>query len=234
MKPANANPELIGPAAQIAQRLVASARKLKTAPLSRMRKLFHGGPGTGKTTIANQLAAVLAEHAIDIESINGRNLTIDVVRDWQRALAYGSLFGGWKVKIINEVDLVPQLAQDLMLTFLDELPAHNAVLATSNATMETLTDRFATRFGPVKVTAPSAAEIAAHLRAIHRVPKAAAAMIAETCCGNVRDALLQAEDFALLGDCVSRPEKPQLKVVCSAKSEAAQRAWQTMRANKAA
>jgi putative ATPase len=225
--------ELIGPAAQIAARTLRNAHTLKSRPSSRLKTILHGPPGTGKTTIANLIAAALAEHAIDIESINGRNLTIDVVRDWQRALAYGSLFGGWKVKVINEVDLAPQIAQDLMLTYLDELPPCNAVIATSNASMETLTERFATRFGPVKIAPPTQDEIAALLRQRFRLTKSAAQMIAAGSCGNVRDALLQAETWQIVGAAAQRPERPALKVVCAAASERAKRAWDTMRTGKA-
>lgn len=225
-------PTLIGPAGSILPKLLSHAKNIAAKPGAKLAVLFHGPPGTGKTTIANAVAKSLANHSVEIESINGRSLTIDVVREWQAAVRYGSLFGGWKVKVINEVDLCPVMAQDLMLTYMDEIPPFTAILATSNASHESLTERFTTRFMPVEVAAPDSEEIAAMLRSHYKLPKASAAMFASGSCGNVRDAMLQAEGFAVLGLTVKRPPKIEAKVICSSRSESAKRAWDTMRAKQ--
>jgi hypothetical protein len=120
--------ELIGPARALGEMLLAHAQKIQRNG-STYKKLLFGQWGNGKSRIASMLGRTLAANPIDIEKINGRNLTIDVVREWQQNCAYGSVFGGWKVKWIEEVDLTPPIAQDLLLTYLDDLPAQTAVIA---------------------------------------------------------------------------------------------------------
>ena len=225
--------ELIGPARSIAVALLAHAAEIRERPSAQLKMIFHGIFGAGKTTIAEMLAHALAAGAIDVEKINGRNLTIEVVRQWQQSSCYSSLFGGWKVKLIEEADLVPQLAQDLMLTYLDELPPHNAVIGSSNLDLATLTERFQTRFELVHVDAPSSEQLARWLVRHWQVPLATADFIAFGSCGNVRAALLDAKNFKTFGSVRRRPKAPVV-VVDPAKSEAAKRAWVTMRGRSAA
>jgi hypothetical protein len=168
-----------------------------------------------------------------VEKINGRNLTIEVVRAWQQSSCYGSLFGGWKVKLIEEADLVPQLAQDVMLTHLDELPERNAIIGSSNLDVTTLTERFQTRFELVQVDGPDADQLADWLVRRWKVPRASANFIAAGSCGNVRAALLDANNYRTFGQVRRRPKAPTI-VVDPAKSEAAKRAWTTMRGRSAA
>lgn len=231
MNPANYKPtcpkDLIGKAAKMAVAIFEHATKTKHEG-GTFRVLFHGGPGTGKTTIANMIAEVLATDRIDIESTNGRSVTIDVVRDWQRNNRMGSLFGGWRVKIINEIDLVPVAAQDLMLTYLDELGPKTAVIGTSNENVGGLQERFRSRFQMVNVPAPTESEIADWLKGRWNVATKGAAWIAAGCCGNVRQALLDAGTYMMTGF-LPEPVK-QERVTCSARSESAKRAWDTMRA----
>src|SRR5436305_1693115 len=111
--------ELIGPARAVAKMLLAHAQKIQRNG-STYKKLLFGQWGNGKSRIASMLARTLAANPIDIEKINGRNLTIDVVREWQQNCAYGSLFGGWKAKCIEEVDLTPPMPQDLLLPYPDD------------------------------------------------------------------------------------------------------------------
>ena len=221
--------DLIGSPANSATSLLRAAMNLKFQPSPTWRLLLHGEPGCGKTTIAELIARALAAHPVDIDEINGRNVTIDVVRDWQALAPYASLFGGWKVKLINEADLIPAAAQDLMLSYLDKLPQHTAVLATSNATMATLSQRFATRLGPVKIDSPSDVEIAEFLRRRWKLNKAAANFIAVGSCGNVRDALLRASNYLILGRLEDRPQPPAAPIVSLSGSEAARKAWATRR-----
>lgn len=190
--------------------------------------LFYGPPGTGKTTIANMVAQCLASERIDIESINGRNLTIDVVREWQRNNGYSSLFGGWKVKIVNETDLVPMAAQDVMLTYLDDLSPRTAVIGTSNESVDTLSSRFRSRFQCIHVPAPDQNEIATWLKRKFAVAKQGAEWIAATCCGNVRQALLEASTFAMTGVLPEPWEEKEAR--CATRRDAARRAWQTRKA----
>lgn len=126
----------------------------------------------------------------DLECINGRN--IDVVRDWQLHLHCSSMFDEWKVKVINEADLMTVPAQDLMLSVLDELPPRRAIICTSNLSVKDLSERFRTRFQLHKVEAPTQEEVAAHLCDLG-LPPDQAAFIAVACGGNVRAAMNDAE-----------------------------------------
>ncbi len=175
---------LIGPAGRLCDSIVAAAKRSR-----RVKHLYFGAPGVGKTTLANQVAEQLAGKW-DIESCNGRNVTIDVVREWQDTFTSSSLFSesGWRVKVVNEIDTAPKAAQDLMLTFLDEMPEKRAFICTSNLDLEQLTERFRTRLENYEIEAPSAEEIRGLLEE-QGVPEAIANQIAALAGGNVRGAL---------------------------------------------
>src|ERR1700680_3843586 len=149
--------DLIGPARKVGAKLFARAHRLH--PRSNWKLLLYGSPGAGKSSIVRMIWPILGS-GFDIDKVNGRNVSTDLVREWQRNICFRSLFGGWKIKHIEEVDLVPQVAQDLMLTFLDDLPDRNAIICTSNLSLETLTERFQTRFELVRVKPPLDAELA--------------------------------------------------------------------------
>jgi replication-associated recombination protein RarA len=223
--------DLIGEARIIGADLLARASKPGAGS---WKLLLFGSPGGGKTSIVRMVYRVLALHHIDIEKVNGRNVTSELVREWQRNSFYGSLFGGWKIKHIEEVDLVPQVAQDLMLTYLDDLPPLNAVIGTSNLSLETLTERFQTRFQLVRVHGPSNDELAAWLTKRWKIPKRTSDFIALGACGNVRQALLDATNFQIFGSFDAlRPKAPSI-VKDPAATARAQKAWETMRSRSAA
>jgi replication-associated recombination protein RarA len=200
---------LIGEARKIGEAISKQIRRVNGAA-STFKFLLHGQPGVGKTSLAKMIAREIVADKIDIETINGRNLDSETVREWQRNAAYGSLFGGWKVKLVNEADLIPAAAQDLMLTYLDDLPPQNAVIATSNQNVTALTERFQTRFRLVKVPGPNCDELARWLIEKWRLPKETADFISLGACGNVRLALLDAADFHTFGK-TERRQKSLMK-----------------------
>lgn len=187
---------LIGPAGRLLDSLAQSLAKQ-----DKIKLLLYGPPGVGKTSLAEQLAAKVCGKW-DIESVNGRNLTIHVVREWGQNMASSSLFGDWRCKIVNEVDTMPRDAQDALLSLLDEMPAKRAFIATSNLDLDLITERLRTRMLRRKIDAPSAPEILRYLRD-KGVPAAVAMQIAETACGNVRAAELDAQAW--------RNEQPEQK-----------------------
>jgi replication-associated recombination protein RarA len=219
--------ELIGAARDIATAILGEIKKAKRQART-FKFLAYGQPGSGKTSVAKMIAQEIAANRIDIEAVNGRNLDSETVREWKRNSAYGSLFGGWKVKLINEADLIPSAAQDLMLTYLDDLPPWNAIIATSNQNVTALTERFQTRFRLVKIAGPTCDELARWLIKRWKLPKQAANFIALGAGGNVRMALLDSSDYLTFGKSERRPEAPPI-VKDILKSDAAKRAWQTMR-----
>jgi replication-associated recombination protein RarA len=227
--PDNYRPEtaadLIGEARKIGETILKQIRRVNGGT-STFKFLLHGAPGTGKSSLAKMIAHEIVADKIDIETTNGRNLDSETVREWQRSAAYGSLFGGWQVKLINEADLIPTAAQDLMLTYLDDLPPQNAVIATSNQNVTALTERFQTRFRLMKVPGPNCDELARWLIEKWRLPKETADFISLGACGNVRQALLDAADFHTFG---KTERRPKASVKDTAKSEGSKRAWETIR-----
>lgn len=195
---------LIGPAA-----LVLSAARAVIARRDRVALLFDGDPGIGKTTLANLLARELTAGAdAAIELVNGQSLNIELVRAWRASSCYGNLFATWTVKRIDEIDLASPAAVAELLTLLDTLPAHHAIVATTNDYARLRANskgRLESRFIRFRVDAPSVDDTAAHLVKRYRIPKADARTIAlgsipEGClvtagC-NVRTAEHDAEAFA--------------------------------------
>lgn len=159
-----------------------------------VKLLFSGAPGVGKSDLAMRIASTLTGDRWGIEHVNGRSMSIHLVREWTKDCATSSLFGtGWKCKVVDEIDTAPADAQDELLTFLDKLPPNRGFIATSNLDLEKLSQRFITRLKRHEIAAPEAEEIAAFLVSDHGVPALVAQQIAFLCGGCVRSALLDAE-----------------------------------------
>lgn len=185
--------DILGPAGPVARKLLDKVSKVKNNGRGPVKLLLYGPPGVGKTTIAEILAAELSASQWAIEEANGKLVTIETVKGWMRELAFGSLFGDWTVKIVNELDRCSRDAQDLLLTYLDKLPPGRAFIGTSNLDLGQLTERFQTRFQAIKLEAPASEEIRGFLMKHWEVPEQVASMIAVGCGGNVRAALLDLE-----------------------------------------
>lgn len=179
---------LIGPAGKLA------AIFNRTLPeLASVKLLFSGAPGVGKSELAGRIAEALCGGQFAIESVNGRKCSIHVVAEWQRSCASSCMFGtGWRAFVVNEVDTCPADAQDLLLTFLDELPTNCAFIATSNLELEKLTPRFISRLERHEVGGPEPEEIARHLCENFGAPALIAQQLAFLCGGNVRAAEIDA------------------------------------------
>ncbi len=187
--------DLIGQARRVAVSQLAKVRKLNAAPRGTMKLLLYGPPGVGKTSVVELIARTLTGSPLSIEDYNGREVTVDLVREWMRALPYGSLFSRWSVRIVNELDRCSREAQDLLLTYMDRLPPGRAFLGTSNLQLDLLTERFQTRFQAIKLLPPTTEELAEFIITRWAVPKAAAMQIAVGSGGCVRAALADLESW---------------------------------------
>ena len=187
--------DLIGQAKRVAMAQASKAKRLSSDPSATMKLLLYGPPGVGKTSVVELTALQLAGTPLSIEDYNGREVTVDLVREWMRQLPYGSLFSSWSVKIVNELDRCSREAQDLLLTYLDRLPPGRAFLGTSNLQLDLLTERFQTRFQAIKLLPPTTEELAAFLSAHWAVPSITANQIAVGSGGCVRAALADLESY---------------------------------------
>jgi DNA polymerase III delta prime subunit len=187
--------DLIGQARRVALAQVSKAQRMKDDPSATMKLLLYGPPGVGKTSVVELVALQLAGTPLSIEDYNGREVSVDLVREWMRQLPYGSLFGAWTVKIVNELGRCSREAQDLLLTYLDRLPPGRAFLGTSNLQLDLLTERFQTRFQAIKLLPPTTEELAAFLSAHWAVPQVTANQIAVGSGGCVRAALADLESY---------------------------------------
>ena len=187
--------DLIGQAGLVARAQCRKAERLTAEAATTMKLLLYGPPGVGKTSVVELVALQLAGTPLAIEDYNGREVTVDVVRQWMTQLPYGSLFGNWSVKVVNELDRCSREAQDHLLTYLDRLPPGRAFLGTSNLQLDLLTERFQTRFQAIKLPPPTTEELASFLVARWSVPTATATQIAVGSGGCVRAALADLESW---------------------------------------
>jgi replication-associated recombination protein RarA len=187
--------DLVGQARSVASAQLAKARRFDSQPLGTMKLLLYGPPGVGKTSVVELVALRLAGTPLAVEDYNGREVTVDLVREWMKQLPYGSLFAPWSVKIVNELDRCSREAQDLLLSYLDRLPPGRAFFGTSNLQLDLLTERFQTRFQAIKLLPPSTEELTEFLTRRWPVPKEVAARIAVGSGGCVRAALADLESW---------------------------------------
>ena len=185
--------DFVGQAGKVAEVLLRKAERLRTNPDQPLKLLISGAPGIGKTSLVNLIARTLARHPAAIEDVNGREVGLELARDWTRHLGYVSIFGSWSIKVVNELDRCSKDAQDLLLTYLDRMKPGQAFLGTTNLDLGSLTERFQTRFQSVRLQAPENEVLAAFLARRWPAPITITRQIAEGSQGNIRAALADLE-----------------------------------------
>ena len=185
--------DFVGQAGKVAEVLLRKAERLRSLPNQPLKLLIFGAPGIGKTSLVNLIARTLASHPAAIEDVNGREVGLDVAREWTRSLAYASMFGPWSIKVVNELDRCSKDAQDMLLTYLDRMRPGYAFLGTTNLDLTSLTERFQTRFQSVRLQPPDNEALAAFLARRWGAPIAITRQIAEGAKGNVRAAMADLE-----------------------------------------
>ena len=166
---------LIGPALE-------TAAVLRAIPRTRgINVLLHGEPGVAKSHLLDLFALELTGSKHAIETVNGQSVSVDLVRQWRHDAAYGNLFSDWTVKRIDELDRASDAAQAELLSWLDYLPKHLAVLATTNnfgAMSRVDRGRLQRRFKQIRVEAPTVLEAVPYLMKHFGLPLEAATEIA--------------------------------------------------------
>jgi replication-associated recombination protein RarA len=183
----------VGQAGKVAEVLMRKAERLRAHPDQPLRLLVSGAPGIGKTSLVNLIARTLARHPAAIEEVSGLEVRLDLAREWTRSLAYASMFGPWSVKVVNELDRCSKDAQDMLLTYLDRMKPGHAFLGTTNLEVASLTERFQTRFQPVRLQPPENEVLAAFLARRWAAPITITRQIAEGARGNVMAAMADLE-----------------------------------------
>jgi DNA polymerase III delta prime subunit len=182
-------PTLIGHAGQLADLL-----SVTVAGQPRVKILFAGPPGIGKTDLSRRLGHDLCGGKWGVEEIIGRKATIHHVTRWEEEFATSCMYGtGKKIRIVNEIDTMPKDALDAMLALLDDMPPGRGVIGTTNLKINEMPERFRTRFQRYEVRPPDDCEVAGLLEFQEGLPPHVAKHIATLACGNVRAAILDAE-----------------------------------------
>lgn len=186
--------DFIGPAAKWAAHLEKLVR-LALPNGDPLRIMLLGPSGIGKTQLAEHLVRCTGAGKFSISKFNGTQFRIDDADAMARSYRLRDMFPGYRVLQIEEVDKVPPVAQIALLTLLDELPDHTACIATSNCRVKDFEVRFQRRFTVCEINAPTDKEILAMLRLRWpEIPKSRATEIATFCCGNVGQALVDADN----------------------------------------
>lgn len=159
-----------------------------------IKMLLNGKPGLGKSLIAVYLRQLLGCDQWSTEKLNGTQVKMEVIEEIARRLHYKSLFSTYRMLWIDEADEIPRAAQVRFLTLLDDLPSGVAVVCTSNCQLKDFENRFQTRFQVFELAPPPVDDVEnLILRLAPDVGRSDAKSIAAFACGNVRQALLDAQ-----------------------------------------
>jgi DNA polymerase III delta prime subunit len=159
-----------------------------------IKVLLNGKPGLGKSLIAQYLQQLVGCNQWSTEKYNGTQVKIEVVEEIARKLHYKGLFGEYRMLWIDEADEIPRVAQVRFLTLLDDLPSGVVVVCTSNCQLKDFESRVQTRFQVFELAPPPWEDIEQLiLRIAPDISQSDARNIASFACGNVRQALLDAQ-----------------------------------------
>lgn len=195
-----ASHSLIGPALTALSILRAKSKRLaaKGQPL---KALLYGPMGTGKTETALRFAIEFTGSECNVETVNGKEMTVDYVREFKSRAAQRSIFGtGCFALVADECDKMTSDARDLLLSVLDQMPAHCAFIGTSNhnlaADSRLEMARFQSRLHCLEVQPPLPSDIAGLIMSVNPgLSVRIAETVASACDGCVRSALIDAENF---------------------------------------
>jgi replication-associated recombination protein RarA len=184
--------DFIGPAQEIAEELRAMVDNAVASSYAPVKILLNGNPGIGKSALAEFLLGLMNAHPKwSTHKYNGTEVKLEQVSELSQRCAYKDMYSDYRVFWIEEADKIPSAAQVRFLTLLDDLPTGNAVLCTSNCSVDQFEERFQTRFQIFEVEPPTIQQVAALLG--RWLPDRRQAFdIANATRGNVRAALLDA------------------------------------------
>jgi replication-associated recombination protein RarA len=188
LKPA----EFIGPAAKTARTLdrIIERTEKNGDP---MKLLLYGDAGVGKSSLVEYLLTRLETQKWSITKLSGTEFRLEDAQSFAARLCYPDLYSKYKVLWIEEMDRASHTARAAMLPMLDTLPDRVAVVVTTNKDVDEMEKRFFTRFQSFKIDAPTSDEIRGLLKRWRKLRADTINRIAEFCCGNVRQALLEAQ-----------------------------------------
>lgn len=203
----------IGPTRAVAQKLFTMARVFTGTGEGNIRVLFWGPAGNGKSSLSSGLAEYLVtggEHPIndleqyeaainfEIQSINGQDCNVDVIREWTRQTHFRPMYSCRRVKIIDEVDAMNPAALNAFRTFTDKLRPGMDLLMTTNQNPDELQPQLTSRAMLIPMPAVPADDISTWLTSRWKVARSIATAIAGECHGNVRAATFDADSHLLL------------------------------------
>ena len=91
---------------------------------------IQGPSGTGKTSLAWIVAQQVAND-FDIAELDGDKCSVQAVRDIEKNILHGSLYGSWRAWIINEAHAMTRQAVQAWLTLLEKIPAQRLFVFTT-------------------------------------------------------------------------------------------------------